>query len=499
MDVHAHSPLPVRFLDRQPPAPGLFRFARSRKGDAPKNGTNPRTSRARREPVQLSTAQRSFSVTGHKRNRDSEKADSESVKDEQPVQIAAAARAVPDSSETILTVAEKRRRLFERQREIYRAHRASRTQIDGCDSGFAPRHIDALWTRLYDEIRPGERPAFAVEEMLREDREYLAEKLARNETFLRWMEFTAHPFSCRARHHVGFATRNNAEFFSCPNASYYQRSTSSATDNCTCATRNTIMLCNDLSHQHSRIGWQAQIDATHTEDPLPRFFTFDTSVTSTDRYRDRLTCGSFNQNIVAANTFGPGTAERWEQLMNIAIDMSEPPHSITLFNRLDAYLSREPALSDLRHCIDCFSTKSPDVWKSGKSIDRRMSLPPRVIEYLKSRCRRFDSAHFEPRYVRDAGYLDATHPHHSRFDATDANSTTLALALFVEATGNSLWLRVWQAWCSMLERHCATCPHCCERLVEFLSCIVILAQLTPGVIEYSYAERLEVLLLRLKP
>lgn len=428
------------------------------------------------------------------------KAESAAEKSEEDATAAAAAAAAADEFR-IPTVPEKRARLLAKQKAIFEDLKPKSTRIDGVDfagnpneDGFAP-----FWTLLYDKFARTRRTVFVDCPLTTTERTLLRERSQNNFAAYTWLDAIHLPYECNNREHRELQHRNNSTLFgSCPNAAYYAAPINTAMKKCFCHLTNTILLCNDLSHSHTRGGWQRQIDETHTD--ANDSYRFERDVESIDRYRDRLTFGSYNQNIVATETFGPASHQRWEALLRIAMRHCVPTHSIALFNTLDEQLRASSALSATRRCLDCFAYKTRFSSMRGAQRDYRLSLIPETIFYLKRTpmSERERERVGEPRFVRDAGYLDSNHPFHSRFDACDANETTMAILLFVDATGNSMWLSVWQLWSTVLVVHCKTCIHCRRRLVEFLSCITLLGQLTPGVLPSLFATNTERLLRRLR-
>jgi hypothetical protein len=385
------------------------------------------------------------------------------------------------------TVLEKRMRILAHQKDVHKSQRSESTRIDQFDTEDHQR-IDRTWTFFYDRCTQSMRRTLYKKKLLADEIKWLKAEMRRDECADLWFFWISRPDQCNARIHSPVVSREGkAQFEITPNAVFYDKTDEAKDAGCICYLKGTILLCNDLSHRHSKCGWQTQISETHKD--VPSTFNFERRIESIDRYRDRLTFASFNQNIVATNIFGLATQQVWDSMLRIANRMFTPPHSIMLFNNLDSALAADPSLTALRYCIDCFSIKSWQESRKGKPRDRRFSLLPATIYYLKGLP---DKKEFgDPLTVRDAGYLDANHPFHSRFDARDANETTLGLLLFVESTGNTLWQKVWDKWREQTAAHCEKCQPCRIRFVEFLSCLVLLFEMTPGVVELSFAEKLE--------
>jgi hypothetical protein len=402
-----------------------------------------------------------------------------------------------EPEEPVATVETKRAKLLAEQRNIYKMLRKAETGIEQFDTIDFARY-EHPWSDFYDRITVQASRVLAIMPMSSSEAEWLKSRIKNTEdehVAAMWHEAQINIECCTARLHVMVTERNDAtQFNTTPNAVFYSKDNEALETGCVCPLKGAILMCNDLSHTHSRCGWQTQINETHTD--ATNSFSFERRVESIDRYRDRLTFGSFNQNIVATNVFGEATRQVWDTLLRIACQFPTPPHSVALFNELDAELHADTTLTATRHCIDSFCYKTWQEARRGKAADRRMALLPTTIYFLKQKTRK--NEYFEPRTVRDAGYLDANHPYYWRFDATDANETTLGLLLFVEATGNSIWLDVWKRWCTLLCRHCWECRLCQTRLCEFLSSLVLLFELTPGVVATSYSSRLEQLLRRVK-
>jgi len=481
MDVHNIAPLPAAMFRNQPPPP-MFFFKRIKKRNtvreedriAPLQVPPP-------GPVQLSVALRAQPLQAARKRKSAAAADE-------------AGTDAPIEEEKLPTVAEKRARLLEQQKERCKALRVDDTQIKGVDSKLNDYFVP-LWLPLYNECMFGRRESFAKTPLSQPERELLVDRIKNTYCFRRWMDSVSRPDVCHNRSHVDVEQRNDAVQFSvCANAKYHDVSREPATASCFCALTDAVLLCNDLSHKHTKEGWATQIDATHTE--ATSAFNFEKSVESIDRYRDRLTFGSFNQNIVASHTFGRGTRSRWDALLFIADHHCTPIHSIALFNQFDDRMHSAASLRELRYCLDAFASKVPSSAYRRKPADIRMALLPRTITHLRQGMRPGD--YYEPRFVRDAGYFDANHPVHWRFDACDGNQTTLGILLFLEATGNSLWLRVWELWVEILVTHCETCNRCRLRIVDFLCCVALLDQLTPKIIARTYINRLSQLLTKLK-
>ena len=394
-----------------------------------------------------------------------------------------------EDADVPLTAAEKRVRFLAKQKRTFVEQRPDSTRIDALDYT-APDFFTPFWSLFYQRLLIGTRRSFSDQPATVREREWLLERVQNNSCTYTWVDAVRLSHTCTNREHLELAQRDNAsQFDSCPNAAYYDEPRTSAARKCLCHLRNTVILCNDLSHSHTRVGWQQQIDATHTD--APATYRFESEVQSIDRFRDRLTFGSFNQNIVATEPFGPASHQRWEALLRIAARHCTPTHSISLFNTLDARLKADSALSATRRCLDCFAYKTLLAMRRGQPRDRRLSLIPETIFHLKQT---EGERAGEPRFVRDAGYLDANHPFHTRFDACDANETTMAVLLFIEATGNSMWLRVWQVWVTVVAEHCNTCIGCRQRLIEFLACVTLLGQITPSVLPSLFAQNIERLL-----
>lgn len=475
MDVHKIAPLPAPLFYNQPPPP-LFFSKRSKKREPPYVGDKPAPQQAPPPgPVQLSVGLRAQPLQAARKRKSDE-------------------RTTADGEEKPMTVREKRACLLFEQKERYKNARIENTQIHGVDST-QNDFFEPLWYPIFAEIMLGRTESLTRKPLSLRQREKLAQQVKHTYCYTRWMSAVNTSDLCWHRAHVDLEKRNDAlQFSTCANAHYFDVSRDPTTVSCFCSLTNSVVLCNDLCHKHTKEGWSAQIEATHTE--ATDAFDFENAVESIDRYRDRLTFGSFNQNIVASNTFGNGTRDRWNALLYIADHLCPPVHSIALFNDFDNQMFNNSSMRELRHCIDTFADKSPLVYQTCKPIDRRMALLPRTISHLRQCAAPGDNS--EPRFVRDAGYLDANHPAYWRFNACDANQTTLALLLFVEATGNSLWLRTWTLWTDMLKRHCESCSGCRRRVVDFLCCIALLNQLTPNVIGRNYMYRLSELLEELK-
>ena len=392
-----------------------------------------------------------------------------------------------DVHDPTISTEERRFRILELQKEEYRERSVADTTLHYVEPAYVGK-FEPFWMPLYERLVIGARTRLCDSSLTDEELEWLRKEIRFDYCHFVWCHKYAQPRLCRRIPPCQPIERNEElQFFDTPNAQFFDEKHG----DCLCTTEDAIVLCNDLSHQHSKNGWATQIATTH-RDPAA-LFSFQRSVGSIDRYRDRLLCGSYNQNIVAARVFGPGSNQRWETMLDVASSLPEIQHSASLFNKLDEVLRRDENLSELRHCIWTFSYSSSKKEHPG---DRKMSLPPKTIHYLKSRSRRGE--HCEPRTVSDAGYLDAGHPIHWRFDAREAAETTLGLALFVEATKNSNWLNVWNHWFRIVVQHCSNCRECRRRFVEFLSCVLLLEQLTLGVFTLDFRVRLERFLCALK-
>lgn len=392
-----------------------------------------------------------------------------------------------DVYDPTIGVEERRHRILELQKEECRQTSVSETRIGYVDPT-AVAEFHPFWTLRYERLLSGERTRMNDVPLTKEERDWVRSEARYDYCLFLWCHKHEKPDKCHRHPPCEPTERDEAtQFHDTPNVQFFEEQHR----DCYCASEDTILLCNDVSHQHSKHGWSTQIAQTH-RDPAPTF-SYQRSIDSIDRYRDRLSFGPYNQNIVATRVFGPGTRQRWDTMLEVASVLPEIQHSARLFNELDEVLKNDANFSHMRHCIWTFSYSSPKKERPG---DRKMSLLPKTIRHLKSRAPKTE--HCEPRTVADAGYLDSCHPIHWRFDAREGAETTLGVALFVEATKNSNWLTVWRLWVRIVTRHCFKCAQCTRRFIEFLSCVLLLEQLTPNVFSVEFRGRLEGFLLSLR-
>lgn len=285
--------------------------------------------------------------------------------------------------------------------------------------------------------------------------------------------------------HASASFRAPEAFETSPNAQFYSYVDKTIDTNsvhfCICAPKNTVMLCNNVSHVHCLGARRATFHQPH----------------QTDDYRDRLVCGEFNQNIVACNILGPcGSNERWNTLIGLVCRSFAPVHGSELCNLFDLKLSREPKWQGPRSCLASFMYSSREEDILGKRGDRDFSLLPHTRDRL---VRSREIAVYESK-VHHAQYLDLFHPHHSRIDARNACALTLALVAFVDATDSTLWLELWELWCRLIRAHIRTkrCYHCKRAFSEGLSLVILCFAITEGGVSNSFFRRCEEFLMMVK-
>jgi hypothetical protein len=229
---------------------------------------------------------------------------------------------------------------------------------------------------------------------------------------------------------------------------------------CTCASDNSITLCNNQSHIHSN-ATEAQILS---------------GPESEDAFRECAVSGLMNQNIISCAAFGErGSRERWMILRNCISRLYLAPHGGDMCNSLDRLMENyNDETNAARCCLAQFTYSTHTEAKSGKSGDRELPLPEHALHRL-----------------RNSGMISATdtkaehlhwyHPHHSRIYAANPVLLTIAIQLFSDATEWEVWhSTVWREWCRIVLTHCKDCElECREAMMEGLSFIFFCAALHP--------------------
>lgn len=293
-------------------------------------------------------------------------------------------------------------------------------------------------------------------------------KLVSDSVMLDWIELTrqrytrACPTSYTGEHSE---IKERTDFSRQPSSAYFTQSYPIVSGRdyvyCTCAENNTILMCNNLSHAHC-------VHSVHIRSR------------STHQCMDRQVCGQDNQNIVATGTFGNDTRRRWAHLLSTSRSFDKPVHSIDLFNELERNMAIDEDLKGLRFCMASFSHRSRSEAVLGHPSDKTLSLLPVTKKSFP-----------KANSVRDAMYMDSYHPHHDRIDARNANQVTMAILLFVEATGSSLWNRVWKIWRTLLLEHCDRCMSCKSACLEFMSLLCVMNFASRGVFPKRFTSNVE--------
>jgi hypothetical protein len=245
---------------------------------------------------------------------------------------------------------------------------------------------------------------------------------------------------------------------------------------CTCASDNTIMLCNNQSHVHSAD------DDRHLL-ALPE---------AQDVFRECCVTGHHNQNIVSCNAMGErGSRERWMTLTTLVAKLYWPTHGSDLCNSFDDVMAKYSDETDaVRGCLAQFTFSTYSEATLGKDGDRELPL----IEHARHRLRL--SGTIAPEDIT-AEHLDWYHPHRVRVNARNAILMTLSIQLFADATEWRVWcVTAWTEWSRIVLVHCTHCYTCRAAMIEGLAFVFFCSALHP--ISQRIIANIEQLLAQLK-
>lgn len=364
--------------------------------------------------------------------------------------------------------------------------------------------------------------------MYRTGAKRLAREAAKRETLCiplvrNWLECYAREENAAAGHranlcfqcieqHSELRQRNGIElgargYLITPNTTYFTPARSVRTRDtlyfCTCAVNNTVVLCCNVAHAHSEHGWVTQLGTTMLEYG-GALYDFVRDQFSIDRYRDRLVTGVYNQNVVAAGTFGIETRERWVRLCQVARLCHVPTHSHLIFQQFEDELDSRESTRPFVQCLRSFCVRTYAEAHRGTPADQCSSYPPETIDYLRRHPLDRRRADVVPYNVREGNYIDANHSLHTRVDAYSATEVTLALILFYVTTGSAGWKACWKLWIELLSLHCTAALavsrrcQCRARMLDFLACVSFLDFLTPKVFPELMIECIDTLFDKLK-
>jgi hypothetical protein len=243
---------------------------------------------------------------------------------------------------------------------------------------------------------------------------------------------------------------------------------------CTCASDNTIMLCNNQSHVHS--------DSDNVF-ALPE---------DQDVFRECCVTGLHNQNIVACDAMGEcGSRERWMTLTSLVAKLYWPTHGSDLCNSFDDVMATYSDETNMvRGCLAQFTFSTYSEATLGKDGDRELPL----IEHARHRLRL--SGTIAPDDITSE-HLDWYHPHRVRVNARNAVLMTLSIQLFAHATEWRVWcVTAWTEWSRIVFAHCTHCYTCRAAMIEGLSFIFFCSALHP--ISHRIVANLEQMLVQLK-
>lgn len=229
----------------------------------------------------------------------------------------------------------------------------------------------------------------------------------------------------------------------CPNTSFYEQIVENS---CVCAKNGTIVLCSNANHMKHMVGQQCA--------PVPG-----------------QRSGANNMCIVAAETFGAATRERWILLRTICGTMQGGRHDELLVRTFLEALESDKNLRELVPCLREFGVEDQSILQTGKPHDHK------VVDRLGSR-------------VRVQKKLPAESHGRERFYLYDPIEMTLALLLFVEARMTAGWFNVWRVWVSCVQTHCFSCPFCSGPMSESLYRFVVYNAMIP-VLPVTMATMLE--------
>ena len=203
---------------------------------------------------------------------------------------------------------------------------------------------------------------------------------------------------------------------------------------CECARNATVVLCAKKNHVHS----------TNQK-------TFPVA-------GDRV--GSDNACLVAADTFGASTRERWISLLVVCAALPSARHSSLLSETFLKALDDDKHLCALSPCIREFGVDDVVLMRTGKPHDKK------IVQRVGNRERTLNNISY--------------HSHaHERFHLHDPVAMTLALLLFVDCQMTAGWFNVWRVWVAMLQTHARCCPFCSNTLSESLYRLVVYNAMLP--------------------